>query len=158
VAEGGAIQARHLIRVDWIAGAVVGTLGLSLRGWLADLYGLPTDLLLAMGSANLAYACVSFALATFSRGDRVPLLRVVAVANVTWALVCSALAVVWLDRASALGLVGLVGEAVFVGGLGVLEWNAAGPTGGARAEPRAAPDPGPKAGAGGERCGSVDTI
>lgn len=112
--------------MDWIAGAVAGALVLSLRGWLTGLYALPGELLLVMGLANLAYAVVSFTLAMLSRGDRVPLLRVVAVANIAWALLCSAWAVVWSGEASAFGVGQLVVEAVFVSGLGVLEWRAAG--------------------------------
>jgi hypothetical protein len=112
--------------VDWIAGAVVGTLMLALRGWLAGVYSLPDELLLVMGVANLAYAGFSFTLAMLSRGDRVPFLRVVAVANMLWAVGCVVLAVVWFGKASLFGIGQLVGEAIFVGGLGVLEWRAAG--------------------------------
>ena len=112
--------------MDWIAGAVAGTLMLSLREWLAGLYALPGELLLAMGLANLAYAGGSFTLAMLSCGDRVPFLRVVAAANITWALLCSAWAIMWLGEASVFGMGQLLGEAVVVGGLGVLEWRAAG--------------------------------
>jgi hypothetical protein len=100
---------------------------LSLRGWLADLYSLPGDLLLVIGIANLAYGCVSLTLAMSSRGDRVPFLRVVAAANVAWAVWCAIMAVVWFSEASLFGMGQLVGEAVFVGGLGILEWRAAEP-------------------------------
>lgn len=122
--EGRPIRAGQLIWVDWIAGAVVGVLVLVFRGWLADLYALPGDLLLVMGLANLVYASVSFTLAMLSRGDHVPLLRVVATANIVWAVGCVVLAVVYSDRASVFGLGQLIGEAIFVGGLGVLEWRA----------------------------------
>jgi len=120
-----AITATRLIWIDWIAGAVVGALVLSLREWLARLYALPTDLLFVIGIANLAYACVSCALAMRSTDGRVPFLRVVAVANIAWAVCCVVLAVVWFAEASVFGLGQLLGEAVFVGGLGVLEWRAA---------------------------------
>jgi hypothetical protein len=109
-----------------MAGAIVGVLVLSLHGWLTQLYQLPGELVLVIGFANLAYACVSFTLAQLRRGDKVPFLRVVAVANVLWAVVCVILAVVWAGRASVFGLGTLIGEAVFVGCLGVLEWRAAG--------------------------------
>lgn len=111
--------------MDWISGAVVGVLVLSLRGWLAELYSLPADLLLVMGLANLTYASLSFTLAMLSRGDQVPLLRAVAVANVIWAAICTVLAVVWFEEGSVLGVASLVVEGLFVGGLGVLEWLAA---------------------------------
>ncbi|MFY7952021.1 MAG: hypothetical protein ACOVT5_05895 [Armatimonadaceae bacterium] len=126
------MRAKHLIWVDCIAGGLVGSLVLLLRGWLAELYGLPKLLVLVMGLANVAYACFSFALALRRRGEHVPLLRVVAVANVLWAVVCVGLSVVWFGRASLIGIGSLVGEAVFVGGLGVLEWRAAARSG----EPR----------------------
>lgn len=141
--------------MDWIAGAVVGLLVLTLREWLADLYAVSGNLLLVIGAANLAYSGVSFTLAMSSRGGRVPFLRAVAAANMAWAVCCLALAVVWSREASLFGLGQLVGEAVFVGGLGVLEWRAGGPqssptpgsdpsrplAGGLQAEPGAVPDP-----------------
>lgn len=130
--EGGTIRAGRLIWIDWIAGAVAGTLMLSLRGWLAELYALPAGLLLVVGLANLGYASVSFTLAMLSRGGRVPLLRVVAAANVAWAVGCLVLAAVWFGHASVFGMAQLVGEAAFVGGLGVLEWRAAGVASGDR--------------------------
>ena len=120
------MRAGQLIQVDWVAGAVAGALVLALHGWLTDLYQLPGGLVLLIGIANLAYACVSFTLARFSRGDRVPLLRVVAAANIIWAVVCALLATLWAGRASLFGMGQLVGEAIFVGCLGVLEWRAAG--------------------------------
>jgi hypothetical protein len=116
----------RLIQLDWMAGAVVGAVMLAFRGWLTELYGLPGSLVTGIGFANLGYACVSFVLARFSRGDRVPFLRVVAVANLLWAVACAVLALLWVGRASVFGMVQLVGEALFVGGLGVLEWRAAG--------------------------------
>ena len=76
----------------------------------------------------------------FSQGDRVPLLRVVAVANMIWAIICAVLAVVWFGEGSAFGVGSLDGESVFVGGLGVLEWRAAGRRRGSQAESGAAAD------------------
>ncbi len=123
------ILATQLIWVDWIAGTVAGVLVLSLCGWLTDLYALPHDLILAIGVANVAYGCVSFTLAMASRGGRVPFLRVVAAANVAWAVGCVVLAAVWFREASVFGLGQLLGEAVFVGTLGILEWRAGAPKG-----------------------------
>jgi hypothetical protein len=119
------MRADVLIRVDWMAGALAGVLMLGLRGWLADLYALPADLLLVIGVANCAYACVSFTLFMRRREGRVPFLRVIAAANILWASVCVGLAVTWFAQASVFGMGQLIGEAVLVGGLGVLEWRAA---------------------------------
>lgn len=123
--RGSPIRPSTLIRVDCIAGATVDVLVLSFRGWLAELYALPADLLQVMGLANLVYACVSFTLARLSRGDRIPLLRAVALANITWAVACAVLTVVNFGQASAFGITSLLGEALFVGGLGICEWRAA---------------------------------
>ena len=45
------------------------------------------------------------------------------VANLTWAVVCLGLAAAFSASATGFGLGHLVAEAVFVGGLGALEWN-----------------------------------
>lgn len=123
------MTATRLIMIDWIGGAVAGALVLFFREWLTRLYSLPPDLLLVIGIANLAYSCVSFTLAMRSHGVTVPYLRVIAVANVAWAVCCAVFTVVWFNSASVFGLGQLVGEAVFVGGLGLLEWRAAGRAG-----------------------------
>lgn len=98
---------------------------LSLGSWLTDLYALPAGLLLVIGIANLAYACVSFTLAMRSSGDRVPFLRVMAAANIGWGVACAVMAAVWFGKASVFGMTQLIGESILVGGLGVLEWRAA---------------------------------
>jgi hypothetical protein len=77
-----------------------------------------------MGIANLGYGCCSFILARLRRGEQVPLFRVLAGANMLWALVCLVLACGWFGTANALGLAALVIEALLVGGLGLLEWRA----------------------------------
>lgn len=112
-----------------MAGAVIGVLVLSLSGWLSGLYALPRGLLLWMGLANLVYAGVSFTLAMRRRGDHVPMLRFIAAANIAWAMLCATWAVLWFGKASPLGVGQFVAEALFVGGLGVLEWRAAGTPG-----------------------------
>jgi hypothetical protein len=118
------LRPSQLITLDWIAGATAGVLMLALRGWLAELYRLPASLLFIIAVANLGYASFSFVLFLRRRGEYVPLLRVVAVANILWGVVCVILAVVWFGVASLFGLASLLGEAVLVGGLGLLEWRA----------------------------------
>lgn len=118
------LRGSALIRLDWIGGAVVGLVVLGLHGWLARVYGLPSSLVLAMGWANLAYASVSFTLFRLTRGDRVPGLGKMALANILWGLLCFGLAAYWSREATVLGLAQLIVEGLFVGGLGVLEWRA----------------------------------
>lgn len=128
VTSAGALRAAQLIRFDWIAGATAGVLVLALHRWLTALYQLPRTLLLVIGCANLAYACVSFTLDRRRQGEKVPFLRAMAVANVLWAIGCVIMAAVWVGRASIFGMGQLIGEGVFVGWLGLLEWRAASPS------------------------------
>lgn len=122
------LRAASLIRFDWIAGATAGVLVLVLHQWLTALYQLPRTLLLFIGCANLAYACVSFTLDQRRQGERVPFLRAMAVANMLWAIGCAIMAAVWAGRASLFGMGQLIGEGLFVGWLGLLEWRAGGPS------------------------------
>jgi hypothetical protein len=119
------MSGRYLIWVDWIAAGSAGILMLYLCGWLAELYSLPVQLLQAIGVVNIAYGCASFTVAILGRGDQVPLFRMIAVANMLWAVVCLVLAVVWFGQASVFGMIQLIGEGILVGGLGLLEWRTA---------------------------------
>ena len=116
--------ARALLWTDGLAGASVGVGVLVLHPWLARLYGLAESLVLAMGVANLLYGAYSTRLAVrMARGQR-PSARAVDVlvaANGAWAVVCFALAVAFLGKATFVGVGVLVFEGVFVGGLGLLE-------------------------------------
>lgn len=113
---------RNLLWVDCTAGAVVGALVLLLSGWLSGLYGLPRGVFLFTGAANLAYASFSFSLAVRSKRP-LPLIVLLVAANLAWAAVMVYLAALFRTTASPLGLAHLIGEALFVGGLGLLEWR-----------------------------------
>jgi hypothetical protein len=114
--------ARKLLWVDCIGAALVGVAVLALSEWLSELHGLPRGLLLFTGAVNLLYGSYSFSLA---RRDRRPLvlLRVLVFANATWACVCVGLLVAFGAGATPFGVVHLGGEALYVGGLAVLEWR-----------------------------------
>ncbi|ODA31267.1 hypothetical protein [Planctopirus hydrillae] len=118
-------SARLLILLDWTAGAGAGVLMILLRFWLAELYQLPAELMLTFGMVNLAYASFSFILWLLSRKDYVPGLQMIAAANILWAIVCLAMFFVWWGTASFLGAGHFVGEALIVGGMGLLEWRVA---------------------------------
>ena len=113
---------RKLLWVDCIAGVAVGAAVLSSSGFLSRLYGLPRALLLFTGVANVLYASYSFALATRPIRPR-SLIIALALANSLWAVVCTCLALLVATSATAFGLVHLLGEALFVGGLATLEWR-----------------------------------
>ena len=108
--------------MDCAAGAIVGAAVIALAGWLSRLEGLPREVLLFTGVVNLLYASYSFSLAV--RAERpMPLIKLLVFANLAWVPVCLGLAVFFREEATPLGLAHLVGEAIFVGGLAVLEWK-----------------------------------
>lgn len=113
---------RRLLWIDCAAGAAVGTVVLILHPWLSELFALPVGLVLLMGLANLVYASYSFSLAV-RRVRPMSLIVLLVVANGAWALLCVRWAVAHAGTASALGMLQLMGEATFVGGLAGLEWR-----------------------------------
>lgn len=113
---------KHLLWIDCIAGALAGVAILVLLNWLAALYGMPINILVFIGVANVLYAGYSLSLAI--RRTRTPgVLNALIVANSLWALVCVGLAVQWAGTASLFGMAHLLAEALFVGGLARLEWK-----------------------------------
>ena len=113
---------RDLLWVDCTAGAAAGAAMLTLSGWLGSLYGLPRELLLFMGAVNLLYASYSFSLARRARRSRNSI-DLLVFANVAWVPVCLGFAVMFRDAATAFGVAHLLGEAMFVGALALLEWS-----------------------------------
>ena len=112
----------NLLRFDGSAGAVVGILMFALLGWLTELYALPRDFLILMGTANLAYGAYSLTLSTFAKRPKV-LIHLLIVANGVWGLLCFRWAFVHWQTASFFGLAQLILEGLFVGGLACLEWH-----------------------------------
>lgn len=114
---------RQLLWVDCIGGLVAGVLMLALGHWLSAWYRLPQDLMYVIGWVNLAYGSFSLSLAMRPRRPK-GLIVLLAVANLIWALFfCLRWAILFSDTASPFGLIHLVGEALWVGGLGCLEWR-----------------------------------
>lgn len=112
----------RLLWIDGGGGAVVGVIVLALMGWLSVLYRLPLDMVRFMGVMNLVYGAYSLTLA--SRRTR-PLWAIVllATANMVWALACVRWSVIHWSTASVFGQIQLLGEALWVGGLAVIEWR-----------------------------------
>ena len=113
---------RRLLWVDCTAGAIVGVVVLTFSGWLSRLEGLPGNVLLFTGAVNLLYACYSFSLAIRPRRP-MPLIKLLVFANLAWVPVCLALVIFFREQATPFGFAHLLGEAIFVGGLAMLEWN-----------------------------------
>lgn len=113
---------KRLLWVDCTAGAIVGVVVITFTGWLSQLEGLPRKVLLFTGVVNLLYACCSFSLAIQAERPML-LIKLLVFANLTWVPVCMVLVMFFWEQASPIGFAHLVCEAIFVGGLAVLEWN-----------------------------------
>ena len=116
------IVRRRLLWIDCTAAAVAGVIVLLIHGWLSGWYGLPQELLIFIGAANVIYASYSGSLAVRARRPKHLILILVA-ANLLWSMVFVMIALTYKDTATLLGLAHLLGEALFVGGLAVLEWR-----------------------------------
>ena len=117
------MRLRHrLLWIDGLAGLGAGLVILLASGWLSGWYGLPTKLLLFTGAVNLAYGSYSLPLAR-RRLRPLGMIVFLAAANLFWTLVCFGLAFHHRHDASIFGLVHLIGEGVFVGGLALAEWR-----------------------------------
>ena len=113
---------RRLLWVDCIGAAVAGVVVVAFSGWLSRLEGLPQGVLLVTGVANLLYGSYSFSLAV--RAERpMPLIKLLVAANVAWVPVCLGILVAFPTTATPFAVAHYVGEAVYVGGLAVLEWR-----------------------------------
>ena len=112
----------NLLWIDCSAAALAGVAVIWLADWLSAVQALPRTLLLGIGAANLAYACYSFTLANRAHRPQY-LIDCLVAGNVLWALVCLGLAVYFWSIATVWGLLHLIGEAIFVGGLAALEWR-----------------------------------
>lgn len=107
---------------DAVGGLSVGGLVLVFSPWLGELLGLPTAFVVFLAVANLAYGCFSASLVRMRVRPR-QLLYALAGANCLWALLCCAYVFWFRETITVFGAAHLVLEAVYVGGLGVLEWR-----------------------------------
>ena len=113
---------RYTLWVDGLGGLLVGLLVLLISSWLSGLHGLPHGFVLFMGSMNLLYGTSATALAMRSTRP-IALLRLLAVANMGWAIACVG-GVTWhWESVTAFGLLHLLGEGVYVAALGLAEWH-----------------------------------
>ena len=112
----------RILWIDGIGGIVVGVAVLALHSWLTLWYQLPREFILFMGLINLLYGCYSLPLA-FRKKRPLHLIIILVIGNLTWAVLCLWWAYSFRETASILGLIHLIGEGIYVGGLGLLEWR-----------------------------------
>lgn len=116
-------MARDLIWADSRAGLTAGAVVLALSYWLSPFFGLPRELLLVTGAANVCYGLYSGWLFTRRLRPHAAIVALV-LANTTWAIGCFAAAYHFAPTATLFGILHLAGEGLIVGTLAVLEWRA----------------------------------
>ena len=113
---------KRLLWIDCFAGLLVGVVVLLFSRWLSQCYGLSQELVQIIGVGNTAYGLNSLSLALRKNRPEKRIL-LVAIANLIWAVACVFWLITYWESAGFLGLGHLFAEALFVGGLGCLEWR-----------------------------------
>ena len=112
---------QNILWVDCIGGLVVGTAVLVFFRQVALLGGLPSAIVIGMGVANLAYGSYSLFVTTRKRRAKV-LVEYLSVANLSWLIVCVFIVTFNWERVTPLGILHVIGEGIYVAGLGAAEW------------------------------------
>ncbi len=112
----------RLLRIDSLGGLSVGLVMLLLSNWLASWYGLSRGFIIFIALANIAYGCYSFSLLIRVKRP-LSLIVLLVIANLGWAALCVLWTAIFAQTATPLGIIHLLAEAVFVGGLACLEWR-----------------------------------
>lgn len=113
---------RNLLWIDCLGAGLAGVVILALSSWLSWFYSLPLWFLMGIGVVNLVYGAFSFSIASRARRELV-LVTALALANSAWGLFCFLVTIFVFDIASIYGIVHLIIEGLYVGGLGWLEWR-----------------------------------
>ena len=111
-----------LLWIDCLGALAAGAVVLALAGWLAPLEGLPRGVLVFTGVMNLVYGSYSLSLALRKRRSRASVYALI-FANAAWLPVCLALTAAFWDTITPFGVLHLVGEGLYVGGLAFVEWR-----------------------------------
>ena len=112
----------RLLWIDSLGGLGVGLIVLLVHRWLAKLHQLPQGFLMLIDLVNIAYGLYSLSLVLRKNRPR-SLIFLLIIANLVWAIICIRWAFIFRGSASVFGLIHLVGEGIYVGGLAYLEWR-----------------------------------
>ena len=112
----------RILWVDCIGGLVVGIVVLAFCQLISGWQNLPLATVIVMGAANLAYGGYSLFVTTQKKRPLI-LVKILAMANMVWLLVCVAIAAMYWRQISLLGIAHVIGEGIYVAGLGFVEWK-----------------------------------
>jgi len=113
----------RLLWIDGFAALIAGVLLLFFRHFGAELFRLPVWLLTLQACINFCYAAYSLPLAC-RRFKPEWMVRLLIAGNLLYPLVAAGLLAYFFSSCSAFGVAFFLAEIMFIGGLGVLEWQA----------------------------------
>lgn len=105
-----------------MGGLLVGVIALSFAPFLSRLDGLPLGIIRFVGFANLVYGSYSLWLTTRAMRKLV-FVKLLALANMAWLLVCIAIVAAGWHEISVFGVFHKLTEGFYVASLGILEWR-----------------------------------
>ena len=109
-----------ILYLDGAAGLFAGLTLFSFQEWFQEVYSLPMYALQIITAANMLYGTLALLLAS-KRKRCFLIIKILALANTFWTLVCFCFIFIYLDSASWKGISLLILEALFVGYLAYYE-------------------------------------
>ena len=112
----------NILWLDCVGGLVVGIIVLVFCKVLSNWEGLPLSVVAFMAIMNLVYGAFSLFI-TLRKHRPIILVRILAIANMAWLLVCIAIVATWFNQLTLLGWIHVLGEGLYVATLGWVEWK-----------------------------------
>ncbi|KAA1153946.1 hypothetical protein EU510_09160 [Pseudoalteromonas sp. FUC4] len=109
-----------ILYFDGIAGLLAGLTLFSFQSWFYEIYSLPLHALQFITAANILYGICALLLA-FKRTRSLLAIKVLAIANCFWVIVCIFFIFEYINSASWIGISLLIFESIFVGYLAYFE-------------------------------------
>ena len=113
---------KNILWIDGLGAIAAGLIVLILSAWLSKWYNLPHEFIIFMGAVNLAYGSYSTPLAMLKKRSK-RLIIILASANAVWGCLCFIFLTHFMETISIFGIMHLMGEGLYVGGLAYLEWQ-----------------------------------
>ena len=112
---------RNILWLDCLGGLVAGAIVLTFCETISSWDGLPLAVIIVSGVANLVFGTYSLFVTTRKTCPRF-LVEVLALANMSWLVVCALIVLLNWQQVTALGILHIIGEGVYVASLGFVEW------------------------------------
>lgn len=116
------INRQNVLWIDCLGGLLVGVLVLLFSNLISEWDSLPLGIIRFVGFANLVYG--SYSLWVTTRVPRkVIFVKILAIANMAWLLVCIMIIAMHWNDISLFGVSHKLAEGIYVASLGVIEWR-----------------------------------